>query len=151
MTPKQILLSLRMIFFAMLIGQLLFLTIVFILRSQGVDFGFEDLVNPLLVIVLLVSAISVIVGKQVFNKKIERAKNQKTLLQKLEAYRVAFIVRLAFVECAVLLALIIFMLTSSYYFSGIAVILILLFMTFQPSKSSVSMSLELSLDEQSEL
>ena len=147
MNPKQHLNSLKTLFLAMLIGQVLFFLILFIFFSNGeVDWKLKtDSLN-----FYLVSVISTIGGvglSHFFFKKIYNSTSKRLDFNKrYERYRTTFLLKLACLEAPILLNIILFnFFENSYFIFFSAILLIFLFINNYPSMDKVS--LELGLDK----
>ena len=131
--------TLRILFLALLLGQVLFLAITFLIRYiHGILLEAADLTQIFLIISLIGCTISHILSYQI----------SKSKLQKMEQYRSILIIKLALLEGASFFTIICFQLTGDFIFSGIAALMIILFAAKMPTKDKIIFELELSTEEQ---
>jgi len=147
-TSKQYFRSLTVIFSALLMGQLLFGTMISVINThtpilEGVKNA--DVLNAsLLIVVALLMIFAIVLGRVLSKAKLKAAKEKPALDQKLNAYRSLTIIRLAFLQAPVFVALISFMLTGNWVFFGLAGLVITIFVMHAPSKNKLADELELS-------
>lgn len=145
MQQQPVFKTITTLFFALLFGQVSFAVIAYFLVSTGrVDAGLQDIekIFTMLVPVLIISGL--LVGKLVYDKKIQAAQGNKTATEKLESYRSAVIVRCALLEGPVLFAIISYLLTGKDMLLLFAIGGILLFLLLKPTKAKAASELQLS-------
>lgn len=148
--------SIKIIFFALLAGQLFFAFVAFFIINF-INGGFiKDIeINEfkyyiiLLVAFLAISAFSA--GRFVFKNRLNAIKNITTLPEKIMAYRSVLIMQYAIIEGASFLSIVAFMLTGFMLLLGIAAILIIYFGTLIPSVTRTIKNLELNPGDEQKL
>ncbi len=112
---------------AMLIGQVLFLTItVYLVKYGGMNIAQPDLNEILLYIVPLMAISCVFISFYIFKQRVIALKDKPDLNTKFIDYRSALIVRWALVEGPSFFAIVSYLLTRNYILLCIAIILIML-------------------------
>lgn len=151
-TAQQYLKTLQIIHLAMLAGQLLFLLVVAVLdlSPQNID-SFKDIESILLVAIPAVVFSGIIAGELLLKNSLPDIRQQTALGDKLFRYREKFILKMALLEGPALLSIIGFLLTKNYLFAGLAIIIVLLFLSKRPTIDRISNDLELNLQERSHL
>lgn len=132
------LLSLRLIYFAMLSGTLMFAGIIYFVSNEGntIIAGQE---KNVLVIALFVAAIALSVSSFLWKKDLSRLREQSgTLAEKFEAYRPAVIKRYAFTEFAALLCIICYFITGELRLYIAVAILVVHFLTLFPLAARIA-------------
>jgi len=148
MTSKAYFKTLTIVYFALLAGQVLFaiLSLVLVqtgkLGDDGGEFG-EILIYT--VSVFLIGGI--IASTVMFKKSLSEAKNKNTLLEKMNFYRSALIVRYAPLEGVTMFAIVAYILTGNLLFMGMAAMIIVIFLIIKPSPEKAINDLELSYEE----
>ena len=141
--------TLRILFLALLLGQVLFLAITFLIRYiHGILLEAADLTQIFLIISLIGCTISHILSYQISKSKLQKIDHSIGLEQKMEQYRSILIIKLALLEGASFFTIICFQLTGDFIFSGIAALMIILFAAKTPTKDKIIFELELSTEEQ---
>lgn len=135
------------IFFALLIGVLLFTLNVGIING----FSMTTEIDFLHYIALPLAIVVPFIGKFVANFMLNKAKAKPSLAEKAIIYRSQFIVRLATIEGPMLFCVVVALLTNSIISLAIAAVLIVLFLLNKPSVEKMIFDLELSQDEISTL
>jgi small-conductance mechanosensitive channel len=135
---------LRILFFILLGGQVLFFIVAFLIRGS---FSIEERVVNIfdyLIPVILFTAIffSRFIYRTLINKTRRLSFSKKT-----DTYRSAVVSSLAVLEGANLTAITAFMLTNEYLYAAASIILFLLFMLSMPSEDKFRTDLELTPDE----
>lgn len=144
--------ALKIIFFALLTGQVLFLIISYSLVNYGdLDIHAKELEKVFVYIVPFFYLVSILAGYAIFKKKITQVKQEQDLATKLEGYRGLYITRFALLEFATLFAIIAYLITGMQMFIVIAGLSILSFLTLKPSKEKLMKELELGSEELSSI
>jgi hypothetical protein len=135
---------LRIIFFALLGGQVVFLLIAFILKDNFMVDNRIVNIFDYLIPVLLFTAIffSRFIYRTIINKS-----GRLSFDRKVDTYRSAVITSLAILEGANIFAIMAFMLTGEYLYAAASVILFLLFILNSPSEDKFRSDLELTPEE----
>lgn len=140
--------TLRIIFFAFIAGLLMFsLVSTVVVNNQVIPQLTEDLKAIFLIIIAIMSVSNIFIGKIIFNKRIEQAKTKLDFNEKLNIYMSANIIRFALIEGVALFSIICFMLMGDWIFLAVTAVLIVFFITLQPTIERCAMDLELTLDE----
>ncbi|MDY0343718.1 MAG: hypothetical protein RBR28_09100 [Lentimicrobium sp.] len=143
-TSKEFFRSLTIVFYAMIIGTVFFAAISFSLHQLGFEKAEMDVfkyIVPLLIIIGIVG------GNFMFKKQLKVALSKIDLLDKLNNYRSALIIRYAFLEGSAFFTIAVYLVTGNMFFLGLAFIPILSFLLFVPSIEKTQFDLELNHDE----
>lgn len=145
----QYFLTLTIVFVAMLIGQLVFLAVVYFVQGRmhpqsGLSEVFEYSI-PVLCIGLAGASYGVA------GWLLQRAKSQTTLSDKLLAYRSVLLVRYALLEVPSLLSTVAYLLTANVLFMGISLAMVVLFVLNRPSAERAAIELALDFQEKTKL
>ena len=143
--------AIQTLYKALLVGQLLFAAIAFVItrtKNGGLAFDDPSISNIFLIIAIALAIVCVSSSYILFRKKISDINQQDDLSIKLQGYRAALILQLALAEAPTLLAIIFFMLTGSSYLLILVVALLLNFLNLYPSKNKLAQQLELNDQEQ---
>ncbi len=146
-TPSPYLKSLKVLHFALLVGQLLFAAIVaFLLFVKGAkSTGLSDYPNEILIASIAVGVILFFASNAVFRKRIEPLRESAMSVdEKLERYRAASIVRWAMLEFPTLLSIILLFLSGNNQLLIVVVLMILLFISVRPQVQKISEQLNIS-------
>jgi uncharacterized membrane protein len=135
------------IFFALIIGMLLFFAVVMVFIQDRVQWTDDNLNMILTFLVPLFGLIMMFISRMIYNQMISRIEANNSLIQKLMSYRTAKIVSWAVLESACLLALVATMLTSNYLYVAVFVFLFGYFILMRPSKESFIRDMRLNSDE----
>lgn len=138
--------TLRLMYFAFLSSQILFVVAV-LLSKQDAYFSLQDEGNVYLFIAPFLAVAGFLGGRTVFQNQLADISGKTTLKEKLAAYSSAFLVRVAFMEAPTLFASIAFFLTGNLACLAVGVLMILYFLTLSPGKEKVEGDLELSFQE----
>ena len=144
MTSVRYLATLRILFYALLAGQLIFLVITFVLRSTGSFGAMPELEKIFVYIAAVLVAGGVIAGRKIYTTRIQALKAMPKLADQLNGYRAAMIIRCALLEGPVLFTIICYLLTGNQLLPGLAAITIAIFVTLRPGKEKLVRELELS-------
>lgn len=139
--------SLQILFFALLAGQILVTITLFTVYEPSTSGEFSDeetlrFIFPLLVIMLAGLAFFL------YRKKLESARAQPTLKEKLMDYRVAGVLKWAPIESATLISVVLFFISGKQYYLYAAIAIIAIFATQFPSRQRLVNELDLSASEQ---
>jgi len=152
-TSKQTLRAIRIFFYTMIIGMLMFSIIVYALSYlQGPAITDKAETNVFLTAVLVIAAGTIMVGHRAYNKRINEIQNSgMNLMSKLEAYRAALLLYTAACEGGGLFMVIVFYLTAKKWLLIVICVVLLNMLLKRPEKSKIFNELQLSSDEQAEL
>ena len=147
-TSKQYFKSLHILFWAMVIAQLMVaLVAVFVVQESDMDERAGALKNLFLVVVPLLVAASVTGAVLVFRKLVNNLKLKPGLIGKMTGYRTALMVRFALLEGATLIAIAVFLVTGYWLVLAMAGLMIVFFFTYRPSPERAALDLELNTNE----
>tara|TARA_B100000508_G_C11465884_1_gene282551 strand:- start:35104 stop:35592 length:489 start_codon:yes stop_codon:yes gene_type:complete len=148
-TSKQYLTSLRVIHFALLLGQIIFAAITLLLGGDETNSqsGLDS--NLIIAPVLIVSGI--LIGYFIEQNKLKNLDHRAPLKAKLDKYRTILITKYSLVEGAVLFSIVNYLLTSNFVFLIYALFGIAYMVFIGPSKRKLFVELKLSSDEQEKL
>jgi len=144
--------AIRILYFALLIGQLIFALIVTVLVETGIlGTGNHELGPVMQVAIIVIAATTVPAAFYLFRKRLADINPEEELGKKLELYRAALIIRMALCEMPVLFAIIVYFITHDRSFLWITIILVANFLFIYPSKNKIISQLQLNSSEQSAL
>jgi hypothetical protein len=133
------LLTLRILYFGMLTGTLLFGGIIYFISQGDETAPLEEFRRNIFVITLFVAAIVLSVSSFMWTRDIRNIQEKNGSLQeKFNSYRAASIRRYAFTEFAALLSIIFYWLTKEPKLYIAIAILIVHFFTLYPSSSKIA-------------
>jgi hypothetical protein len=135
------------IFFALMIGMLLFFAIVMVLIQDGVQVTDMNLNKIFTFVVPVFGLVIMFISRTIYNQMINKFDRTVTLLQKISNYRTAKIISWAIIESACFFALVATMLTSNYLYVAVFVFLLGYFFLMRPSKESLIRDMSLNSDE----
>jgi len=140
--------TLRIIFAALVMGQVLALGVFYFVRWQempALALDWETGIRPFLSVALLAFAA---IGFFLNHKNLANARAQPDLKGKLRAYRLALLLRWAPLEAVVLIIGVLYFLTSQMSLLYLAGSLVVVFMAQWPNRTQITNALELSAAEQ---
>ena len=143
-TSKEYFRSLKIMFYAMIMGVIIFALVSFFLQQNG--YGKREM-DVFKYIVPLFIIGGIIVGNLLFKKQLNVALNKIDLLDKLINYRSALIIRYAFLEGSAFFAIVVYLVTGGMLFLWLAIIPILSFLLIIPSIEKTQYDLELNHEE----
>jgi hypothetical protein len=144
--------AIRVLYFALLAGQLLFTLIVTLLVETGIlSNGFQSVTLMFQVAVLVIAATTIPASFLLFRKRLSDVSAEEALDKKLEKYRAALILRMALCEMPVLFAIIAYFVTNNRSFLWMTIVLIINFLFIYPSRNRIVEQLQLNSSEQSSL
>jgi len=145
--------GLRILHTALMIGLAMFNIVALVLMQQGIGGKVDESFQRVFQIVcVLVSAVSLIGGFNIFKKRILEARNDLGPgEQRMELYRAACILWWALIEGPGLLAAIGFMLTHNYAFFALSLFHLLCLLVFTPRKANIIVLLNLNSEDVSRL
>jgi cobalamin biosynthesis protein CobD/CbiB len=143
--------TLQILFKALLLGPLLFIAIVIVLFATGALIpGITGATaNIFLYVVIVVAVLATTMSYKLFSQKLEEAKQQNDLTNKLDGYRAAFILQLALCEGPALFSVICYFLTENKMLLVVLLFLVLNFARLYPTKTKIVQQLELDDNEES--
>lgn len=148
--------SLKVIFFALLAGQIFFGSVALFITTIN-EGGFIEsseigaYKNYIIFIVTFIAISAFSAGFFVFKRRLNSVNNITALSEKITAYRAALIIRYAIIECASFLAIVAFILTGVILLLAIAALIIVYFGTLIPSITRTIRDLELNPGDEQKL
>lgn len=141
--------SLSIIFFALVLGQVFFAASAYLFGVKAdpplAMQGNSAMVLVLIVFILMASSYQI--GNLMFKRRIAHTKDATTLIQKMNRYREAIIIKMVIPEGVSILTSLCYFLTGEVLFMGFAVAMITSFLLLYPTKSGAAATLELTDDE----
>lgn len=139
--------SVQIIFFALLIGQILFLFIsVFLVQSGNVKPNY-DLFLILFIVDLMIITPAIVTGPMIYRSFIEHTNSKKLLEEKFILYRQVVIIKLALVEAPTIFSIVSYLLTGSVIFLILAVGVLISFFFHKPTLEKFSEDFNIPLSE----
>lgn len=135
------------VFFGMLASQIIFALVVISLNNNR-DFRPQSSDTTFLYIVPVVAVICFLLSRVLFDKIRDNARSQDSLKGKATIYQAAFLARIACLEAASLFGIVTYFLTGNFFLLGVSALIILYFLTLNPTKERVTMDLSLDYDQQ---
>ena len=115
------------------------------LKFSGITIGFPEKYNTLLFIVVPLLILGGFLGSNLLTKaKFFRANDNDNLNRKLIKFKSTFILKLALIEVPSFISTITFLITANYFFLGLVVLILLLFISKKPSAYNISTEANLS-------
>lgn len=145
LTSNSFMKGITIIYFAMLIGMLLFGGVVLLLTSPW-EMGMPPSDEVFLYIVPIFTFLGVLLGRVIFKLKMDKLKNEESLKQKLLGLQTAVIIKFALVEAPYLLGVVATLLTGNIFYLMISGTLVMYFITLKPTREKVKRDLNLSLN-----
>jgi hypothetical protein len=144
--------AIRILYFAMLIGQVFFASIITVLVEAGFATGNNNsLITMGQVAVIVIAAVLVPASFFLFRKRLSIINPEEDLGGKLEKYRAALIIRMGLCQMPTMFATIVYFITGNHSFLWMIIILISNFLLIYPSNNKIIDSLQLNSSEQSSL
>lgn len=148
MTSKDFFKSVQIIHLALITGVIILGIFAFSFHYIGIEMEGGKELNFALIYVVPVFAIAGIVASNlVFKQKLKECITRPNLKEKLNCYRSALIIKFALIEGSSFFALVAFLLTGDLLYLGFAAILVVVFITYTPSKEKSIVDLELNQTE----
>ncbi len=142
--------QLRIIYFALIIGQIIYLLVAFILVSNNL-IALNENYNSVFGAIITLVVLGFIAGSKLYyNQAVEKMKGE-LLQEKIAAYRTSSIVRFALLETANILCITFFLLTGDFLFVGMSLIVIGFFLINIPGRDKFISDFGLNPDEKNEL
>lgn len=139
--------ALQILFFALLIGQISVVIVLYLTYEPRESDASQDVTTfklALTILLALLAGISFFMNR----KKLESARAQTTLKEKLSDYRAASILKWAPLEGGALISAVLFFVTGNVFFLGFATMMIVFFATQFPSRQRIINDLDLTATEQ---
>lgn len=148
LTSREYFKTMFVIWFALIGGQIFFGIITFYLNNNGsYDPQAKDLKDIFIYLVPVFAVYGVIAGSIIFKKRLNSSKKKTGLLEKLNDYRAALIIRYALLEGTTFFSLVSYLMTGDLLFLYISILIIATFIIIKPSTKNVINDLELNPGE----
>ncbi len=148
LTSKEYFKLLSVLYFALIGGQVFFGLIAFYLNNNGSYHPQgKDLKDIFIYLVPIFALYGVIAGSIIFKKKLNLSKSKTSLIEKLNDYRTASIIRYALLEGSSFFSLVSYLLTGDSLFLYLSILIIAIFIILKPSAEKVIIDLELNPGE----
>lgn len=139
--------SIKIVHLALVIGVVFFALVSVFLQINGFGTLGELINNGLLLIIPLLALIGIFGSNFIFKKRLRKIVDKTNPNEKMEDYRSALILKFALIEGPSFFAIVAYLLTGNYIFLGTAVVLIIVFLIYTPSRTKFISDLELTKDE----
>jgi hypothetical protein len=154
-TPKEILKALQVLFILLLAGMVLFAALVVIVDIVNGPLLEKETrsAGNILVSAVIIIAVACVFGARSYYNKTMTLDNLRSfsLTDKLNQYRAALIIYMAFCEGPALFSIIIFFLTGYYWVFIVTILLIAVMLLKAPTKARITSELKLDWQEQEKL
>lgn len=151
-TSKEFFKSLLIIYVAIILSQVLFGIVAYLIAANGIVKNPNTELNSVFKFIVLVLAFAgYIIGDRIFKNRMKSAKEKSELSEKMILYRSSQVMRYILLEGPSFFAIIIFLITGSIknlIFSGL---IIFIFLTMYPSGKNAIKDLELGPEEQEKI
>lgn len=141
--------TMRIIFFALLAGQIIFMAVAFFtVNNNPPQSQSDDLFN---IIVPVAIGLGLFMSGMLFKQLLGKIKNDASFEKKLEAYRSAMIIRYALLEGPSIFSTVAYLLSGNIIFLAFSGVMILAFLMNMPSRNKAAQDLNLSSIEADKL
>jgi bacteriorhodopsin len=141
--------TMRIIFFALLAGQIIFMAVAFFtVNNNPPQSQSDDLFN---IMVPVAIGFGLFMSGMLFKQLIGKIKNDASFEQKLEAYRSALIIRYALLEVPSIFSTVAYLFSGNIIFLAFSGVMILAFLMNMPSRDKATQDLNLSSIEADKL
>jgi hypothetical protein len=141
--------TMRIIFFALLAGQIIFMAVAFFtVNNNPPQSQSDDLFN---IIVPVAIGLGLFISGMLFKQLLGKIKNDASFEKKLEAYRSAMIIRYALLEGPSIFSTVAYLLSGNIIFLAFSGVMILAFLMNMPSRNKAAQDLNLSSIEADKL
>jgi len=149
-TSKTFFKNLNRIHIAMLAGQVLFLIIASYLElsQTGPQSNIQEGADIYFMIVSLLTVSGILGSKIIYESLTKKAQKKEGIMEKMQAYQSAVIVRLAILQGAIIFSIVAFLLTSKMLVLAFAAVLLLFFIGSKPAKQKAIVDLKLNREDQ---
>jgi hypothetical protein len=144
--------AIRILYLAMLAGQVIFAAIVTTLVETGIlSDGINSITALMQVAIIVIAACLIPASFFLFRKRIADINPEEELGKKLEKYRAALILRIALCQMPTMFAIICYFVTHNRSFLWMTILLIGNFFLIYPTRDKIIQHLQLNSSEQSSL
>ncbi len=138
--------TVSIIHLALLIGQAMFATVVFI-QSGSTKIVFNDASDSYFFIVIGLAVGGFAASNFLFKQNLNKANEQTDIKSKLAKYQSALIIRYALLEGPSLFGIVVYLLTGNLFYLIVSIVIMLYFLSLMPTKEKIKEELQLSYDE----
>lgn len=135
---------------ALMMGQIIFAAVCLAMTGKT-KIVLDNTEDIFLIVVPAVTLFGIFVSGFMFKKSLETAVSKSYLIDKLTAYRVALIMRYAFLEAPSLLSIVAYLLTGNFGYILISGFIILYFIALRPTKDRLEKDLQLDYKQKEEV
>jgi hypothetical protein len=145
--------ALNIIHKALMTGVILFASVcAYLIYSKTILPATKELDKILQVVALVLTAVSIFAGMNIFKKKITQIREMETAAkEKFDIYRSACIIQWALLEGPSLFCIACFFITGNYAFLALILVILFLFAATAPSKNKLLLQLQITEAELDEL
>lgn len=149
-TSKAYFKNLNLIHLAMLAGQILFVIVALYLELTQTGQHPDEIEGAEIyfMIVAILTVSGILGSKLLYESLTKNAQKKESIIEKMQAYQSALIVRLAILEGAILFAIVVFLLASEMLVLAFAAVLLLFFVGAKPTKQKAITDLRLNKENQ---
>lgn len=140
----------KIIYLALLVGMLVFAAVAFFLNENSRILKL-DAENPFSFVVPIVLFVGITAGKFMFNTLMKKMEHAKSMQEKIGIYTSSSLIQYAFIEGAVMLSIVTFMMSGNLFFLIFMVVGVLYFLSLMPNPDKIAKQMNLSYDEKGEL
>lgn len=140
LTANSALISMKVIYFVMILGLLAFVTVTFLTFSSDLKFNF-DTSDPLIIVMIVLFMIAVPTGFYVSKIIWRNIGDELSLKDKILRYQSGFIIRLASSEGVGLFAIIGFMLSNNLIYMVLLAVILMVIFFYYPSVERIGKDL----------
>jgi hypothetical protein len=146
---KSVLRTVRVLYFALILGILSFLAVTFLI-SQGFKFAFEKS-DPIIFANIILFILAIPIGYLVSQAMWKKIEKDLPLKDKLLKYQTGFLIRLATCEGVGLFSIVGFLLSNNLIYLVLTGIILLIIVYYFPSLEKLGLQLDLNYAELDEL
>lgn len=151
-SPKEILRTIKFIFYILFTGVILFTAVVFIVvQVQGPALQDKEMYRNLFLLAIFVSAAGLVFSNVLYKKKMKAVSLNLPLLKKLDIYRAALMSYTSLCEAASIFTLIVFFMTGEYRVLFIIGFILAAMLMRRPENYKIFNELQLDSKDQMEL
>lgn len=140
LNANSALISMKVIYFAMILGLLAFVAVTFLISSPDFKFGF-DTSDPILIVAIVLFMIAVPTGFFISKILWRNIGEELTLKDKVLKYQPGFIIRLASCEGVGLFSIVGFMLSNNLIYIIMIAVILMVIITYYPSVERIGKDL----------
>lgn len=150
-TYRQYLKTLLIIHLGMMMAQLIFIAIIFVLVNEESSIIDINTQNILLIAVPVTIILIISIGKYFYQQQLKKIITKKELILKFKSYQSMQIIQFAFAEMAALTCFLASFLSQNLVFVYGSIGVLLYFLTLRPTKIKLEKELQFDFNEQNKL